>query len=160
LTEPRDRGELLLLNGPNLAQLGSRKPDVYGTTTLAEIEADVAEVAESVGFRLRCVQDECEGALVRAVHSAAHCRGAIVNPGALMMAGWSLRDALENFAGPWIEVHISNVFAREPFRHHSVLSAISDGVVCGLGADGYRLAAQALILRLSRTAAGDAGHPG
>ncbi|WP_405554641.1 3-dehydroquinate dehydratase [Streptomyces canus] len=151
MTDPHDRGELLLLNGPNLAQLGTRKPDVYGTTTLAEIESAVAQVAAAAGFRLRCVQDECEGALVRAVHAAADCRGAIVNPGALMMAGWSLRDALESFPGPWTEVHISNVFARETFRHHSVLSSIADGVVCGLGADGYQLAAQALVLRLSRT---------
>lgn len=144
-----DRGELLLLNGPNLASLGTRKPEIYGRTTLAEIEAATRSVVEAAGFRLRCVQDESEGELVRAVHRAADCRGAIVNPGALMIAGWSLRDALEAFPAPWIEVHISNVFAREPFRHHSVLSPLALGVICGLAADGYELAAQCLVRRLT-----------
>ncbi|MEV1156012.1 type II 3-dehydroquinate dehydratase [Micromonospora chokoriensis] len=143
-----DRGELLLLNGPNLSELGRRKPEIYGHATLAEIEANVAEVVQAAGFRLRRVQDESEGTLVRAVHEARDCRGAIVNPGALMMAGWSLRDALESFPGPWIEVHLSNVFARETFRHHSVLSALAAGVICGLGADGYEFAALALMRRL------------
>ncbi|MEU8588297.1 type II 3-dehydroquinate dehydratase [Streptomyces sp. NPDC048664] len=138
--------ELLLLNGPNLAQLGRRRPEIYGTTTLAEIEEMVREAVP--GHTVRAVQDECEGALVRAVHAAADCAGAIVNPGALMMAGWSLRDALESFPAPWIEVHLSNVWAREEFRHRSVLSPLASGVVAGLGADGYRLAALALRARI------------
>ncbi|MFF8960025.1 type II 3-dehydroquinate dehydratase [Streptomyces sp. NPDC014894] len=146
---PGARGELLLLNGPNLGRLGTRKPDIYGTTTLAEIERDVEKTAAAAGFTLRCVQDESEAVLVRAVHDASDCAGAIVNPGALMIAGWSLRDALESYPGPWIEVHLSNVFAREPFRHNSVLSPLASGVLCGLGAHGYRLAAQALIHRLA-----------
>lgn len=139
-----DRGDLLLLNGPNLGLLGTRRPEVYGTTTLAEIEKDVAAVAAAAGHGLRCVQREGEGELVRAVHENLDCVGALVNPGALMIAGWSLRDAMEMFPAPWIEVHISNVWAREPFRHTSVLSALADGVVAGLGPRGYRVAAHAL----------------
>ncbi|MEV6127440.1 type II 3-dehydroquinate dehydratase [Streptomyces violaceusniger] len=138
--------ELLLLNGPNLAQLGRRRPEIYGTTTLAGIEEMVRKAAP--GHPVRAVQDECEGALVRAVHAAGDCAGAIVNPGALMMAGWSLRDALESFPAPWIEVHLSNVWAREEFRHHSVLSPLASGVIAGLGADGYRVAALALLAKI------------
>ncbi|ASQ98217.1 MULTISPECIES: type II 3-dehydroquinate dehydratase [Streptomyces] len=138
--------ELLLLNGPNLAQLGRRRPEIYGTTTLAGIEEMVRKAVP--GHTVRAVQDECEGALVRAVHAAGDCAGAIVNPGALMMAGWSLRDALESFPAPWIEVHLSNVWAREEFRHHSVLSPLAAGVIAGLGADGYRVAALALLAKI------------
>lgn len=138
--------ELLLLNGPNLAQLGRRRPEIYGTATLAEIEEMVRKTA--AGYTVRAVQHECEGALVRAVHDAAGCVGAIVNPGALMMAGWSLHDALETFPAPWIEVHLSNVWAREAFRHQSVLSPIASGVIAGLGMDGYRVAALALLARI------------
>ncbi|MFI6287518.1 type II 3-dehydroquinate dehydratase [Streptomyces sp. NPDC051018] len=150
------RGELLLLNGPNLGRLGTRKPEIYGTTTLVEIERDVEKTVAAAGYTLRCVQDESEGALVRAVHEAGDCAGAIVNPGALMIAGWSLRDALESYPGPWIEVHLSNVFAREPFRHNSVISPLASGVLCGLGAYGYHLAALAVLNLLAR----DAGPAG
>ena len=139
------RGDLLLLNGPNLGQLGTRRPEMYGTTTLVQIATMVRQTISPHGYGLRCVQDECEGQLVRAVHRNAGCAGAIINPGALMMAGWSLRDALETFPAPWIEVHISNVWARESFRHQSVLSPLASGVICGLGADGYRLAAEGLL---------------
>ncbi|ANN17140.1 3-dehydroquinate dehydratase [Amycolatopsis orientalis] len=144
-----DNVDLLLLNGPNLGALGTRKPEVYGRTTLAEITATVRETVAEAGYGLRCVQSDTEGELVRAVHENADCFGAIVNPGALMMAGWSLRDALECFPAPWIEVHISNLWAREPFRHNSILSALSSGVISGLGADGYRIAAIALLHRIS-----------
>ena len=138
-------GDVLLLNGPNLAQLGARRPELYGNETLAEIEKTVAEVLAGHGHRVTCVQSEDEGSLVRAVHAAADHVAAIVNPGALMMAGWSLRDALEMFGGPWIEVHLSNLWARESFRHTSILSPLASGVICGLRADGYRLAALALL---------------
>jgi 5-deoxy-5-amino-3-dehydroquinate dehydratase len=138
-------GRLLLLNGPNLGILGRREPEIYGTDTLADIEKAVAaEVAER-GWEVVSVQDDSEGTLVRTVNDSLDTVGAIVNPGALMMAGWSLRDALASYPRPWIEVHISNVWAREQFRHESVISALADGVVVGLGAFGYRLAAQALL---------------
>lgn len=142
---PAPRGDVLLLNGPNLAQLGARRPEVYGTTTLEQIEDLVRRTLAPAGLGLRCVQDDGEAELVRAVHRNAGCRAAIVNPGALMMAGWSLRDALECFPGPWIEVHLSNLWARESFRHESVLSPLAAGVICGLRADGYRLAALAVV---------------
>lgn len=143
--------DLLLLNGPNLGILGRRQPEIYGTATLADVERAVAEEIGETGWRVRAFQHDCEGELVRAVQDNYDTVGAIVNPGALMIAGWSLRDALANYPSPWIEVHLSNVWAREQFRHESVLAAIATGAVVGLGADGYRLAARALVLRSHRT---------
>ncbi|UJW32768.1 3-dehydroquinate dehydratase [Saccharothrix sp. AJ9571] len=137
--------ELLLMNGPNLGILGKREVEVYGSSTLADIEAMVAaEVAER-GWRVTSVQNDCEGELIRTLQDSYDTVGAIINPGALMIAGWSLRDALANYPRPWIEVHLSNVWAREQFRHESVLAPLASGVIVGLGADGYRLAAQALL---------------
>ncbi|MFH7598928.1 type II 3-dehydroquinate dehydratase [Streptomyces racemochromogenes] len=137
---------VLLLNGPNLGVLGRREPEIYGTDTLADIEAAVAEEVGARGWEVRSVQSDCEGELVRAVHH--HCDttvGAIVNPGALMIAGWSLRDALASYTPPWIEVHLSNVWARERFRHESVIAPLAAGVIAGLGSYGYRLAARSLL---------------
>jgi 5-deoxy-5-amino-3-dehydroquinate dehydratase len=136
---------LLLLNGPNLGILGRRQPEVYGTATLADIESAVAARIAARGWNLVSVQRESEGELIHAVQDNYDSVGAIVNPGALMMYGWSLRDALANYPNPWIEVHLSNVWARETFRHESILSALARGVVVGLGALGYELAAQALL---------------
>ncbi|KAA5835103.1 type II 3-dehydroquinate dehydratase [Saccharopolyspora hirsuta] len=137
--------ELLLLNGPNLGILGKREPEVYGTETLADIEAAVSEEVAPRGWRVRSVQHDCEGALVSTIHESYETAGAIVNPGALMIAGWSLRDALANYPNPWIEVHLSNVWARESFRHESVIAPLATGLIAGLGAAGYRLAARALL---------------
>jgi 5-deoxy-5-amino-3-dehydroquinate dehydratase len=136
---------LLLLNGPNLGILGRREPEIYGTDTLADIEKAVAEEVAERGWTVTCVQDDVEGVLVRAVNDSHGTVGAIVNPGALMMAGWSLRDALAAYPRPWIEVHLSNIWARESFRHESVLAPLAAGMVAGLGAYGYRLAAKALL---------------
>lgn len=136
---------LLLLNGPNLGILGRREPEIYGTDTLAGIESAVSAEVQDRGWKVTSVQDDCEGALVRAVNGNPDTIGAIVNPGALMMAGWSLRDALAAYPRPWIEVHISNIWAREQFRHESVLAPLASGVIVGLGAYGYRVAAQALL---------------
>lgn len=137
--------ELLLVNGPNLGILGKREVEVYGTSTLADIEGLVAAEVASRGWRVTSVQRDCEGELIRVLQDSYDTIGAIVNPGALMIAGWSLRDALANYPRPWIEVHLSNVWARERFRHESVLAPLASGVIAGLGADGYRLAAQALL---------------
>jgi 5-deoxy-5-amino-3-dehydroquinate dehydratase len=145
--------ELLLLNGPNLGILGRREVHVYGTQTLADIEQDVQEEVAPLGWKVRAVQRDSEGELIGAVQDAYDTVGAIVNPGALMIAGWSLRDALANYPRPWIEVHLSNVWAREQFRHTSVLAPLASGVVAGLGALGYRLAARALAV-LAAPAAG------
>ncbi|MFD8694731.1 type II 3-dehydroquinate dehydratase [Kitasatospora purpeofusca] len=141
--------ELLLLNGPNLGILGRREPEVYGTETLADIEAAVAAEVAGRGWKVVSVQRESEGQLIEAVQDAWDGSvGAIVNPGALMIAGWGLRDALAAYPRPFIEVHLSNVWARESFRHESVLAPLASGVIVGLGALGYRLAAQALLAKV------------
>ncbi|WP_229074513.1 type II 3-dehydroquinate dehydratase [Actinoplanes sp. DH11] len=139
---------LLLLNGPNLGILGRRQPEIYGTDTLADIEAAVAREVEPRGWTVTAIQHDCEGALVRAVQDNYDSVGAIVNPGALMMAGWSLRDALADYPRPWVEVHLSNLWAREQFRHESVLAPLALGMIAGLGPIGYRLAARALLERV------------
>jgi 5-deoxy-5-amino-3-dehydroquinate dehydratase len=137
---------ILLLNGPNLGILGEREPDVYGTDTLADIATAVGDELAERGWKVCSVQHDSEGDLVRAVHEhRASTVGAIVNPGALMIAGWSLRDALAAYPRPWVEVHLSNVWARERFRHESVMAPLASGVVVGLGSFGYRLAARALM---------------
>lgn len=138
--------DLLLLNGPNLGILGRREPSVYGTQTLADIEEAVADEVAEAGWKVRSIQHDSEGELIRAIHEHYDTTvGAIVNPGALMVAGWGLRDALASYPPPWIEVHISNVWAREEWRHTSVISPLASGVVTGLGPYGYRLAARALL---------------
>ncbi|OQO89673.1 3-dehydroquinate dehydratase [Saccharomonospora piscinae] len=139
--------EILLLNGPNLGILGRREPEIYGTDTLADVEDAVADEIADHGWKVRSVQHDCEGELVQAVQNSYDTLGAIVNPGALMMAGWSLRDALASYPSPWIEIHISNLWAREQFRHNSILAPIADGMIAGLGTAGYRLAARALVER-------------
>jgi 5-deoxy-5-amino-3-dehydroquinate dehydratase len=136
--------DVLLLNGPNLGTLGSRQPEIYGHATLAEVEASVRETLAPAGFTVRAEQHDGEAELIGALRRHADTAGAILNPGALMIAGWSLRDALAAYPAPWIEVHISNVWAREPFRHVSVVSPLASGVIAGLGVRGYTLAAAAL----------------
>jgi 5-deoxy-5-amino-3-dehydroquinate dehydratase len=137
---------ILLLNGPNLDILGQREPHIYGTDTLDDIEKMVAEEISGDGWKTISLQSNHEGTLVSALNeNRARTVGAIVNPGALMIAGWSLRDALASYEHPWIEVHLSNVWAREPFRHQSVIAPLASGLVAGLGSYGYRLAAMALV---------------
>lgn len=133
---------LLLLNGPNLNLLGTREPEVYGATTLAEVEQAAEAQAAAAGARLLCFQSNHEGALIDRIHAArAEGVGAIViNPGGLTHTSVALRDALTGVAIPFVEVHISNIHRREAFRHHSFLSAAALGTICGLGIDGYRFA--------------------
>lgn len=137
--------QLLLVNGPNLGILGRREPQLYGTDTLADIENAVSEEVSDRGWKVRSFQHDGEGDMVRTIQDNYDTMGAIINPGALMIAGWSLRDALANYPRPWIEVHLSNVWARERFRHESVLAPLASGVIVGLGSLGYRLAATALL---------------
>jgi 3-dehydroquinate dehydratase-2 len=133
---------LLLLNGPNLNLLGTREISVYGATTLAQIETDLVDRAARLGHRLRAVQLNQEGLLVEAIHQAKSegVEFILFNPGAFTHTSVALRDALLGVELPFIEVHLSNVFARETFRHHSYLSDIAAGVIVGLGPQGYQLA--------------------
>lgn len=145
--------KLLLLNGPNLNLLGSREPAVYGSATLAQIEADLTSQANALGIELECFQSNHEGVLVDRIHQARAdgVEFILINPGALTHTSVALRDALLGVALPFIEIHLSNVHAREPFRHHSYLSDIAVGVIVGLGPIGYRLALQAAHARLFQT---------
>jgi 3-dehydroquinate dehydratase-2 len=133
---------LLLLNGPNLNLLGTRQPEVYGKTTLPDIERRAAKQAADAGAALVAFQSNHEGALIDRIHQA-HADGVdaiVINPGGLTHTSVALRDALAGVAIPFIEVHISNIHQREPFRHFSYLSGIAKGVIAGLGVEGYRLA--------------------
>ncbi len=134
--------KLLLLNGPNLNLLGTREPAVYGATTLADIEKAAAEQAQAAGASIACFQSNHEGALIDRIHAAREegVDAIVINPGGLTHTSVALRDALAAVAIPFVEVHISNIHQREAFRHHSYLSAIARGVICGLGPDGYRFA--------------------
>lgn len=133
---------LLLLNGPNLNLLGSREPEVYGSTTLAEIEAAASAQAEQSGAKLAAFQSNHEGALIDRIHVARKdgVDAIIINPGAFTHTSVALRDALAGVAIPFVEIHISNIHQREDFRHHSYLSDIAVGVICGLGTEGYAAA--------------------
>ncbi|MFZ4719018.1 MAG: type II 3-dehydroquinate dehydratase [Ilumatobacteraceae bacterium] len=144
---------IALLHGPNLNLLGQREPHVYGTATLTDYEAAVAEAAEAHGHTVTAFQSNHEGALVDAIHAARGTAAAIIiNPGAFTHYAWSLHDALAAFDGPVIEVHISNPNAREPWRHTSVVAPVATGSIMGLGIHGYRLAVEAVAQRLSAAA--------
>ncbi|MGD9618383.1 MAG: type II 3-dehydroquinate dehydratase [Mycolicibacterium sp.] len=140
---------LLLVNGPNLNLLGIRQPEVYGSTTLAEIEARVAELAAESGLQVRCVQSNHEGVLVDAIQAASDdCAGIVINPAAYSHTSVAIADALRSVGLPVAEVHLSNIHAREEFRHHSYVSAVADMVVAGAGPLGYDLAVRYLAGRL------------
>jgi 3-dehydroquinate dehydratase-2 len=142
--------KILLVNGPNLNLLGTREPAVYGSATLADVEAMAADEARSLGAELIAFQSNHEGALVERVHAARaeQVDFIVINAGAYTHTSVALRDALAGVAIPFIEVHISNVHKREPFRHPSYLSDIADGLIVGLGVAGYRLAVRAAVGRL------------
>ncbi|MBB2991363.1 3-dehydroquinate dehydratase-2 [Mycolicibacterium iranicum] len=141
---------LLLVNGPNLNLLGTRQPEVYGSTTLAEIEAKVTEVATAAGLKVRAVQSNHEGVLVDAIHAArTDCVGIVINPAAYSHTSVAIADALRSVGLPVAEVHLSNIHAREEFRHHSYVSAVADMVVAGAGPLGYEMAVQYLADRLT-----------
>ena len=134
---------ITVINGPNLDRLGKRQPEVYGSTTLRDLESQIREEAESLSIEVSFVQSNHEGELIDAVHAAADAgHGVIINPGGFTHTSVALRDALAEIADGegFVEVHISNVHARESFRHHSYLSPIAKGVIAGLGTFGYRAA--------------------
>jgi 3-dehydroquinate dehydratase-2 len=144
--------KILVLHGPNLNLLGTREPDVYGRATLAEIDADLAERAKAAGHALATYQSNAEHELIDRVQHARSDGTAfiVINPGGFTHTSVALRDALAAVAIPFIEVHLSNIHAREAFRRHSYFSDAAVGVICGLGPIGYGLALAAAIERLDR----------
>ena len=144
--------QILVLHGPNLNLLGRREPAVYGSTTLAEIDGELATIAAEAGAHLQSLQSNHEGVLIDRIHAAASdgTQFLIINPAGLTHTSVALRDALLAVAIPFIEIHLSNVHAREEFRRHSYVSDIAVGVITGLGALGYVLALQAAIEWLGR----------
>lgn len=138
--------EILVLQGPNLDLLGTREPEIYGTTTLADIESELDALADILGCRLRHVQSNHEGALVDAVRSAWQdgVVGALVNAAAFTHTSVAIRDVLSATELPFVEVHLSNTAAREAFRHRSLIADLASGVVMGFGAESYRLGLRGL----------------
>jgi len=140
---------ILVINGPNLNTLGWREKQVYGTMTLAEIERSIARKAESLGVEVRFIQSNHEGVIIDEIHGArGTADGIIMNPGAFTHYSVAIRDALAAVDLPGIEVHLSNVYKREPFRHVSLTAPVMLGVIAGLGPIGYELALEALVSHL------------
>ena len=137
--------EILLLSGPNLDQLGTRNPEIYGSMTLDEHVENFTRAAEVLGFSVRHLQSNFEGDLIEAVHDArAHSSAIVINAGALTHSSWALADALAMFSGTKIEVHLSNPAAREPFRHVSTLAGVVNGSIAGFGSNSYLVALDAV----------------
>jgi 3-dehydroquinate dehydratase II len=135
------RGTILVINGPNLNLLGTREPEKYGTSTLADVEQLAASTAEAHGFTVECVQSNHEGVLLDVIHAArTNAVGIVLNAGAFTHTSVALRDALAAVQLPAVEVHITNVHRREEFRHHSYLSPVCAAVIVGAGVFGYKLA--------------------
>lgn len=140
--------KILLINGPNLNLLGKREPDVYGYKTLPDIEKELTQFFKTRSLDLVCFQSNHEGSLIDFLQENADASYAIINPGGLTHTSIALRDAFSGTAIPFVEVHISNIHAREEFRHHSYLSAIASGVIVGCDVQGYILAAELIAKRL------------
>lgn len=132
---------IYIINGPNLNLLGQRQPEIYGHDTLADIEVGCARIATRKGFGVAMFQSNHEGGIIDTIHEARHhACGIVINPGAYSHTSIAILDALNSFDGPVIECHISNIHKREAFRHHSYVSLRADGVIAGLGVEGYELA--------------------
>lgn len=143
---------IALINGPNLNLLGRRKVQIYGSTSLKEIEQASADVARRFGYRLWAVQSNSEGELVELIHKASDsCVGIIINAGAYTHTSIAIHDALENATIPVVEVHLSNIYAREKFRHKSYVSPVASGIIAGLGLLGYGLAVEAIADLVGKT---------
>lgn len=141
---------ILLVNGPNLNLLGTREPEVYGSDTLADVVALTERTAAEFGIEVEAVQSNHEGELIDAIHAAREtCDAILINPGAFTHTSIALRDALSGVALPFAEIHISNVHARESFRHHSYLASIASFVIAGAGVQGYELAVRRLVTIIS-----------
>jgi 3-dehydroquinate dehydratase-2 len=143
--------KVLVLHGPNLNLLGRREPEIYGHQTLGDINDVLTAQAKAAGATLRHLQSNHAGVLIDAIHDAyGTIDGIIINPGGLTHTSVALRDALAGVSIPFVEVHLSNVYAREPFRHHSYLSPIAVGVISGFGPSSYSLGLSALLQQLSQ----------
>lgn len=137
--------KILILNGPNLDMLGKREPGIYGTRTLDAINTDIAAFGANIGIDCDFYQSNCEGELIDKIHSVLDCYdGCIINAGAYTHYSYAIRDAISAVSKPFIEVHLSNVHARDEFRHKSVISAVCKGVIAGFGEESYTLALSAL----------------
>lgn len=143
--------QILLINGPNLNMLGKREPEVYGQTTLLDIEKQLTQIAVAKNVDLTCFQSNAEHELIDKIHScSSNIDGIIINPAAYTHTSVALRDALLSVHTPFIEVHLSNVHQRESFRHHSYLADVAIGTIVGLGASGYEYALDAIIKHLQQ----------
>ena len=141
--------KIAVLNGPNLNLLGRREPQLYGRDTLADVEARARAVGEELGVVVTCAQRNGEGELVELIHAlGGDADGVVLNAGAYSHTSLAIRDALAGVSLPFVEVHVTNVHAREPERHHSMLASAAVGVVCGLGTMGYELALRGLVAHL------------
>ncbi len=145
---------VMLLNGPNLNLLGERDSQVYGSRTLEDVESAFVELAARLGVEVVTAQSNSEGVLVDRIHEARSLDGIVINPGAYAHYSYAIRDAIDAVRVPCVEVHISNIHAREDFRHRSVISPVVDGLICGCGVYGYELALRALIKRIEEKKAG------
>jgi 3-dehydroquinate dehydratase II len=143
---------ILVLNGPNLNLLGTRQPEVYGRTTLRDVETACKDHGSRLGFTVECIQSNHEGVLIEEIHAAKGAQdGLILNAGAYTHTSIALMDAIASVELPLIEVHLSNIHAREPFRHKSYIAPVAVGQICGFGAHGYILALDALNEHLGKT---------
>ena len=137
--------KITVIHGPNLNLLGRREPEIYGAATLEEIDAQLNELATELGQQLRILQSNGEGEIVSAIHEAGlWANGLVINAGAYTHTSLAIADAIQGVRLPTVEVHLSNIYAREPFRHHSYLSRVCVGQICGFGAQSYLLALRAL----------------
>ena len=149
MRDDRRMTRVLVLNGPNLGRLGTREPQTYGTQTLADLENMCVSEGQKLGLEVICRQTNREGELCEWIQQAlGQFQGIIINAGGYSHTSIAIHDAIKAVAIPTIEVHISNIYAREPFRHHSTISPAAAGVICGLGPAGYRLALNALAEKL------------
>lgn len=142
-------GRILVIHGPNLNLLGTREPEVYGSTTLAEIDAMLHELGQELGIEVESFQSNHEGAIIDAIHGArGRCDGILINPGAFTHYALAIRDAISAVGLPVVEVHLSNIHSREPFRHRSVIAPVAVGTIAGFGSGSYLLGLRALANRI------------